>query len=263
MALTYAAGGSVGERRVWSTRMPKKQPTASKKARAAARSGASAKHTVLLREQLAGRATPTKTFPGDGGPWVSSWSGDPFNDVNPACGHHLRALCGGCGVCVKCDGCYCVERGEAARVDAEVERDYAEHAEHDQHRSDCYLCEAEREKTADYTRCWKCGLEYRDGVGDHRRHNPPYCTLGLPVFPLGVDWGYLRGQHATFVGREYSVHGLVLADQEAPDPNDYYPFMQMRRTDAGYEDGPDESSPINPREWLEVHPAPPEHQAGA
>ncbi|MFD7409954.1 hypothetical protein ACFV7R_47010 [Streptomyces sp. NPDC059866] len=77
-------------------------------------------------------------------------------------------------------------------------------------------------QTAGYTRCWKCGLEYRDGIGDHHQHNPPYCTLGLPTYPLGVDWGYLRGQHATFVGSEYSAHGLVLADQEAPDPNDYY-----------------------------------------
>ncbi|MEU6717992.1 hypothetical protein ABZ897_41545 [Nonomuraea sp. NPDC046802] len=33
----------------------------------------------------------------DGRPWVSSCDGDPHHDVNPACGHHLRALCGGRG----------------------------------------------------------------------------------------------------------------------------------------------------------------------
>ncbi|WP_119580627.1 hypothetical protein [Streptomyces europaeiscabiei] len=44
---------------------------------------------------------------------------------------------------------------------------------------------------------------------------------------------------------------------DAPDPQKYFPFLRMRRTDPGYEDGPDEASPINPREWLEVHPAPP------
>lgn len=185
------------------------------------------------------------------------------HDVNPVCGHHLRSRCAGCSTCAICEGCYCEELAEEARIDAETERDYREHAEHDAHQADCYLCEDEREKTAGYTRCWKCGLQYRDGKGDHDRHNPPYCTFGLPVYPLGVDWGYLRGQHVTLVGREYSVHGLVLEDQEAPDPTAYYPFMRMRRTDPGYEDGPDETSPFCPREWLEVRPAPPAAAGGA
>ncbi|MCX5190993.1 hypothetical protein [Streptomyces sp. NBC_00268] len=57
-------------------------------------------------------------------------------------------------------------------------------------------------------------------------------------------------------GREYSVRGLVLADQGAPDPTAYYPFMRMRRTDLGYEDGSGETSSFCPREWLEIHPAP-------
>ncbi|MFG3223089.1 hypothetical protein [Streptomyces sp. NPDC048185] len=234
---------------------PKKQNTAAQRARAAAREGA--KYTAALRADTgADIEVEARSFPGDGGPWVSSWTGDSFNDVNAACGHHLKALCGGCGVCTTCDGCYCAEAAENARIDAETNRAYAEHAEHFEHRSDCYLCEDDREKTADYTRCWKCGLEYRDGIGDHHWHNPPYCTFGLPTYPLGVDWGYLRGQEVTLVGREYSVHGLVLADQDAPDPQKYFPVMKMRRTDPGYEDGPDETSPINPREWLEVHPAP-------
>ncbi|GIH51646.1 hypothetical protein SAMN05421833_12957 [Microbispora rosea] len=49
------------------------------------------------------------------------------------------------------------------------------------------------------------------------------------------------------------MHGLVLVDQDAPDPHDYYPHLLMRRTDPGYEDGPCEASPFNPRSWLEVH----------
>jgi len=235
--------------------MPKKQSTAARRAREAARQGG--KYTAVLRAEEAESPAAPKTFPGDGGPWISAWTGDPYNDVNPACGHHYKALCGGCGVCTTCDGCYCAEAAEEARIDAETNRAYAEHSEHDKHEPHCYLCEDDREKTADYTRCWKCGLEYRDGIGDHHWHNPPYCTFGLPVYPLGVDWGYLRGQEVTLVGREYSVHGLVLADQDAPDPQKYFPFLRMRRTDPGYEDGPDETSPINPREWLEVHPAPP------
>jgi hypothetical protein len=33
----------------------------------------------------------------------------PGRDVNPACGHRLRAYCEGCGTCTACDGCYCEE----------------------------------------------------------------------------------------------------------------------------------------------------------
>ncbi|MGW9441328.1 hypothetical protein, partial [Streptomyces sp. NPDC055607] len=198
---------------------------------------------------------PPPPLPGER-PWVSSWNGDPHHDVNHVCGHHLRAQCGGCGVCTTCDGCYCAEGAEEDLIYHESLRDQAEHDEHDEHDPGCYLCEDEREESADYTRCPKCALVYRDGRGDHQAHNPPYCSR-LSPFPLGIDWGYLRGQEATFVGREYSVHGLVLLDQEAPAPRNYYPYMKLRRTDPGYEDGPDESSPINPRDWLEVHPAPP------
>lgn len=190
-----------------------------------------------------------------GGPWISSWVPSSEHDVNPSCGCHAKAQCGGCGVCTTCDGCYCREAGEAARIDAEVERDYQEHTEHDEHRVDCYLCEAAREETAGYTRCPKCSLPFPDGRGDSIAHGI-YCSP-LPRYRLGVDWSYLRGQEVTLVGREYSVHGLVVVDQEAPDPAAYYPFMKMRRTDPGYEDGPGETSPFNPREWLEVHPAPP------
>lgn len=209
-----------------------------------------------LAEQDQGQAEPPRLDPVvTGGPWVSSWDGDPLHDVNPACGHHRRALCGGCGVCTTCDGCYCAELAAEAAMDAEAERDAREHLEHDEHRADCLRCERERADSADYTRCPACGLTYPDGRGDHLRHTPPYCSP-LPAYPLGIDWGYLRGQHVTLVGRDYSVHGLVLACQDAPDPRAYYPYMRMRRTDPGYEDGPDEASPFNPREWLEVQPAP-------
>lgn len=39
------------------------------------------------------------------------WEPDPgaVNDVNPICGHHIRAQCSGCGCCMDCDGCYCGE----------------------------------------------------------------------------------------------------------------------------------------------------------
>ncbi|SEU46871.1 hypothetical protein SAMN05421811_127167 [Nonomuraea wenchangensis] len=188
----------------------------------------------------------------DGRPWVSSWDGDPHHDVNPACGHHLRALCGGCGVCTTCDGCYCAELAQNAALDAEAEREMREHLEHDEHRADCWRCEREREESADYTRCPKCGLAYPDGIGDHHRHNPPYCRP-LPTYRVGIDWGYLRGQHVTLVGTHYNITGYVLPDQDAPDPTAYHPYMQLRRTDPGYEG---EVAPFCPRDWLEVHPAP-------
>jgi hypothetical protein len=31
------------------------------------------------------------------------------NDVNPACGCHIRSKCVGCQVCTSCEGCYCNE----------------------------------------------------------------------------------------------------------------------------------------------------------
>jgi hypothetical protein len=197
-------------------------------------------------------------FRGGCRPWVSSWDGDPHHDVNPACGHHARALCGGCGVCTTCDGCYCPELAREAALDAEIERETREHLEHDEHRADCGRCEHERRESADYTRCPACGLTYPDGIGDHHTHNPPYCRP-LPIYRLGIDWGYLRGQHVTLVGPTYNVTGYVLPDQDTPDPRAYYPHMRIRRTDPGYEDGPGETSLFNPRGWLEVHPAPPLH----
>lgn len=193
--------------------------------------------------------------PRAGGPWIPSWDGDPLHDVNSACGHHLRALCGGCGVCTTCDGCYCAELADEAAIDAEIEQEMREHQEHRrEHRDDCERCERDRRETADYTRCPACALPYPDGFGDHRRHNPPYCDP-LPVYRLGTDWGYLRGQHVTLVGPSYTITGYVLPDQESPDPHDYYPYLQMRRTDPGYEG---EVGPVCPRTWREVHPAPPQ-----
>jgi hypothetical protein len=239
--------------------MPKKQPTAAKHARNAARAGG--KYTAALRDQQTAAGgpaeEPVRALSRDGGPSISTWSESHENDVNAACGHHLRALCRACGVCTTCDGCYCAELAEEAAIDAEIARDEEAHFEHGEHRDDCYLCEDDREKTAGYTRCPKCGLAYPDGRPDHWAHNPPYC-MPLPAYRIGVDWSYLIGQHATFVGSRYSVHGLVL-----PEPHQgatpAHPYLRMRRTDPGYEDGPDESSPINPRDWLEVIPAPPGH----
>lgn len=44
----------------------------------------------------------------EGGPAVpAAWSAD--NDVNPACGCHLRSKCMQCSGCTGCDGCYCGE----------------------------------------------------------------------------------------------------------------------------------------------------------
>ncbi|MGW7100326.1 hypothetical protein [Streptomyces sp. NPDC054838] len=232
--------------------VPKKQSTAAARARAAARAGA--KYTTALRDQVPPAAEKPKTFPGNGGPWVSYWDGNLWNDVNPACGHHYRALCGGCGVCITCDGCYCREAAEEARIDAETTLAYEAHAEHERHDPDCYLCEYGRKESADYTRCPKCGIPYPDGFEDHMVHTPPYCYR-LSSYPTGIDWGYLRGQHVTLVGTHYTIHGLVPADQDAPDPGAYRPYLQLQRTDPGYED---EIGPVNPREWLEVHPAPPQ-----
>ncbi|MGW9067840.1 hypothetical protein ACWGQT_00110 [Streptomyces yangpuensis] len=231
--------------------VPKNQSTAAARARTAARAGE--KYTTALRSQSSPAVyEPPSTFPGDGGPWISAWDGNPYNDVNPACGHHYKALCGGCGVCITCDGCYCREAAEEARIDAETERAYEEHAYHEKHTPECYLCERGRKESADYTRCPKCGITYPDGFEDHMAHVPPYC-YALPAYPTGIDWGYLRGQHVTLVGRDYSVHGLIIADQPAPDPADYRPQMQLQRTDPGYED---DFGPVNLRGWLEVRPAP-------
>jgi hypothetical protein len=146
------------------------------------------------------------------------------------------------------------EAAAEGAIDAAIERDQREHVEeHSQHRDDCPHCEGERQDSADYTRCPACGLPYPDGRGDHCWHNPPYCNR-LPTYPLGVGWGYLRGRHVTLVGRDGTVTGYVLPDQEVPDPHDYVPHMQMRRTDPGYEG---QLSPFNPREWREIHPNPP------
>ncbi|MEV3986224.1 hypothetical protein [Nonomuraea sp. NPDC049758] len=78
---------------------------------------------VLIRgrpgpKALEGAAVQPRSPARDRRPWVSSWDGDPHHDVNPACGHHLRALCGGCGVCTTCDGCYCTELSREAAIDA-------------------------------------------------------------------------------------------------------------------------------------------------
>ncbi|MFI1962422.1 hypothetical protein ACH46L_31645 [Streptomyces althioticus] len=232
--------------------MPKRQSTAARRARAAARDGA--KYTTALRAEETGQKAAGRAFPGDGGPWVSAWTGDPHNDVNPACGHHLRALCGGCGVCTSCDGCYCAEAAEDARLDAEIQRDYREHAEHlAEHHTGCYLCELESVTSHGYTRCGKCGLAFPDGRFDLITHAPGYCFRLHPQ-PSGIDWSYLRGQDVRLVGTHYTIRGHVPADQAAPDPADLSPHLTLVRTDPGYEG---EVSPFNPREWLEVHPAPP------
>lgn len=231
--------------------MPKKQSTAAKRARAAARQGA--KYTAALRSEETGPGPAPRTFPGDGGPWVSSWTGAPDHDVNPACGHHLRALCGGCGVCTTCDGCYCAEAAEEARIDAETSRAYADHSQHDDHAAGCYLCEGERDRSEGYARCWKCGLVFPDGRFDLTTHQPGYC-FSLYAQPSGIDWSYLRGQDVRLVGTQYTITGHVPVDQEAPDPADLMPYLTLVRTDAGYEG---EDGPFNPREWREVHPAPP------
>uniref|UniRef100_UPI002ED20B4A hypothetical protein n=1 Tax=Streptomyces cellulosae TaxID=1968 RepID=UPI002ED20B4A len=231
--------------------MPKRQSTAARRARAAARDGA--KYTTALRAEETGQEAAGRAFPGDGGPWVSAWTGDPHNDVNAACGHHLRALCGGCGVCTSCDGCYCAEAAEEARADAETARAYAVHAEHYDHAAGCYLCDDERDRSEGYARCWKCGLAFPDGRFDLVTHTPGYCFRLHPQ-PSGIDWSYLRGQDVRLVGTHYTIRGHVPADQPAPDPEDLSQHLTLVRTDPGYEG---EVSPFNPREWLEVHPAPP------
>ncbi|MGA5183082.1 hypothetical protein ACPCBF_25410 [Streptomyces pseudogriseolus] len=229
--------------------MPKKQSTAARRARAAARQGV--KYTSALRSEET-PAGPARTFPGSGRLWVSSWTGDPYGDANPACGHHLRARCGGCGVCATCDGCYCREAAEEARIDAEIRQAYEQHAEHDEHRADCYLCEDERVKSEDYARCWKCSVTFRDGRFDLIVHTPGYCFKLHPQ-PSGIDWSYLLGRDVRLVGTHFTITGHVPADQTPPDPAELRPHLTLVRTDKGYEG---EVSPFNPREWLEIHPAP-------
>ncbi|MFC7639636.1 hypothetical protein ACFQWA_28065 [Streptomyces thermogriseus] len=202
--------------------------------------------------QPSSRPSP-RPLPGDGGPWVTAWTGDPYNDVNAACGHHLRALCGGCGVCTTCDGCYCAEAAAEARVDVETARAYADHEAHDDHTAGCYLCENEQRRSEGYTRCWKCGVLFPDGRFDLIKHQPGYCFRLLPQ-PSGIDWSYLLGQDVRLVGRHYTITGHVPADQAAPDPADLSPLLTLVRADEGYKGLVE---PFAPREWLEVHPAPP------
>lgn len=198
---------------------------------------------------------PPSAFPADGGPARSSWNGDTQHDVNPACGHHLRAACAGCGVCTSCDGCYCAELREEAYLIAQSRQETETHLKHTEHHDDCPCCARDKKETDCYTRCPTCGLAYPDGFGDHGTHNPPLCRP-LPPYRLGVDWGYLRGQNVTLVWTNYEITGYVLLDQPAPDPRAYRPHLRMRRT-SPYADRLDESTPFNPREWMEVRPAPP------
>ncbi|MEU8764993.1 hypothetical protein [Streptomyces sp. NPDC048659] len=223
--------------------MPKHQNTAARRARQAAREGR--KYTTALRDENLDNDPAS-------GPLRSDWTGTAHDDV-AVCGHHRRATCAGCRRCTSCDACYCYEDD----LSYGPSDDHDPHLDHTQHQDDCPDCQSDHQRTEGYTRCWKCGLAYRDGIGDHRRHNPPYCALGLPTYPLGTDWSYLLGQDVTLVGRSYSVHGHVHADQPAPDTTEYMPIMRFYRTDPGYEDTPGNPSPFFPREWTEVHPAPP------
>ncbi len=256
--------------------MPKKQTTAAARARAAARTGQ--KYTTALRQQQTeppgiwhgAAAEPSESDTAvsvpkwlslelargqlaqqqlaQGGPSLSSWRPGMADDVNPVCGCHLRAQCAGCGVCTTCDGCYCGEGDD----DAYAARQEAEHYEHREHDPECYSCEIAQRETADYTRCPKCALPYPDGRPDHIAHNPPYCRP-LPIWPTSIDWTYLIGKRARFVGFGYDVNGLVLDEQPKLKPGAYYPYLEILRTDPGYEG----ESPINPRQWSEIHPAPP------
>jgi hypothetical protein len=173
------------------------------------------------------------------------------HDTNPVCGHHLRARCASCGVCTDCDGCYCAELASEYASDLAAEREGQRHVEQhgDAEDPSCYRCRREREESDGYTRCGKCGLIYPDGRDDHWSHNPPYCSP-LDPQPTGIDWGYLLGQHVEFVGRDYSVRAVVVADQPVPDRFAYRPHLLIRRTDPGYES---DNGPINPREWREIH----------
>lgn len=176
------------------------------------------------------------------------------NDVNPICGHHRGSACAACSGCMSCDGCYCGEDDDYAGV-REQEHHILEHEEAD---PTCYSCELERRESADYTRCAKCGLQFPDGRFDFRNHNAPYCSPLHPQ-PSGIDWSYLFDQDVRIVGREYSITGHVLPRDEQPPHHlasvaGLRPHLTFRRADAGYEG---EIAPFNPREWLEVHPAPP------
>ncbi|MFJ8628951.1 hypothetical protein ACIRD3_39725 [Kitasatospora sp. NPDC093550] len=172
------------------------------------------------------------------------------DDVNPVCGHHRGSACAACAGCMSCDGCYCGEDDDYAGV-----REHENHLyEHEEADPACYSCELERRESADYTRCAKCGLQFPDGRFDFRKHNAPYCSALYPQ-PSGIDWSYLLDQDVRIVGREYAITGHVLADQpENAKTAGLRPLLYFVRADAGCEG---ETAPFNPREWLEVHPAPP------
>ena len=245
---------------------PKKQSTNSRRARAAAREGQ--KFTAALRGESPGIDSveffrevaewTDRFFPRDGAPALPT-PYSPDNDVDPICGHHRRSRCASCGSCATCDGCYCGELADEAALDAEdAAYERIHFYEHDGQARGCTLCDADRERTAGYTRCPKCSLEFRQspagqGYVDFVEHGT-YCDP-LNRYLIGIDWSYLIGQEAEFVGRQYSVHGVVVGHH--PNRSDRHPLLLIRRTDPGYEDGPDETSPVDPREWVRVLPEPP------
>lgn len=249
--------------------MPKNQSTAAARARAAARQGA--KYTDALAslrsEALAARPAPAEAPPLSGEkPWSSYWDGNPFHDVNHACGHHLRALCGGCGVCTTCDGCYC---GEDDGWSGDDQRRHDDHyGEHDDHVRGCAWCEDEHKQSAGYTCCATCELAFPDGRIDYIRHGL-YCSPLYPQ-PSTTDWTHILDQDVELVGRTYTITGHVLpwAEQQRVAVVDgrftvteqprrtptatldrLRPALFMRRTD---EDNEGDLAPFNPREWLEV-----------
>ncbi|MFJ1936852.1 hypothetical protein ACIOGZ_29860 [Kitasatospora sp. NPDC088160] len=185
-------------------------------------------------------------LPGDG-PAAPAWTGDPSDDVNHVCGHHLRSQCSGCGSCTTCDACYCGEDDGWSGADQRREQEH--YHDHDEHRPGCGWCEREKDLSAGYTRCQTCATAYPEGRFSARWHSPPTCRT-LPVIPADYDWAALLGRRVEFLGEQYSITGRIRAEQPLPAPGEPTPVLRFDREDVGYEDEIDVL--ILPRTWREI-----------
>jgi hypothetical protein len=70
---------------------------------------------------------------------------------------------------------------------------------------------------------------------------------------IAVDACSRFATHLQLLADQLQHHRLRPARPAGPRPRAYRPYLQLCRTDPGYEG---EVAPFNPRDWLEVHPAP-------
>ena len=91
---------------------------------------------------------------GQGGPNLPTIVPPGGGDVSPICGHLLVNTCASCGVCTKCDSCYCGEGRAEAELDAYFDQVEREHEKHQgRPGEDCPTCEYDEQRTQGWTVC--------------------------------------------------------------------------------------------------------------